>query len=36
MVDYNEDYESFEDEEELNDYNEDEILPKFNRQNYFS
>ncbi|QUB81861.1 hypothetical protein [Prevotella jejuni] len=26
MVDYNEDYESFEDEEELNDYNEDEIL----------
>ena len=26
MKDYNEDYESFEDEEEENDYNEDEIL----------
>jgi hypothetical protein len=26
MKDYNEDYESFESEEEENDYNEDEIL----------
>lgn len=26
MVDYNQDYESFEEEEELNDYNEDEVL----------
>ena len=26
MVDYNYDYESFEEEEELNDHNEDEVL----------